>query len=41
MWLLCSKVKGADAQEKVVYGIIEEAGNKGIRLLVRQVIFNK
>ncbi len=25
-----SKVKGADAQEKIVYGIIEEAGNKGM-----------
>ena len=28
-YFVCSKVKGADVQEKVVYGIVEEAGNKG------------
>ena len=26
----CSKVKGVDNQERLVYQIIEEAGNKGI-----------
>lgn len=33
LWLFLftntSKVKGADTQEKIVYQIIEEAGNKG------------
>lgn len=25
-----SKIKGADNEEKIVYGIIEKAGNKGV-----------
>lgn len=35
LWLLnstlflCSKMKGSDNQEKLVYQIIEDAGNKG------------
>lgn len=33
LFLCCSKMKGSDNQEKLVYQIIEDAGNKGMEHL--------